>query len=106
MNGYAALDGFPCPCYGVVKRAQTDRPLAPSLNYGLLCHAIGVEKACIHGLHKGKMRVGKGFILVPLKMTFYWVTELKYSHYVRLCLSANCDRITIISDLLYCLYGG
>ena len=44
---FAALDGFPCPC-GVIKRAQTDRPLAPSLNYGVLCHAIGVEKACIH----------------------------------------------------------
>ena len=26
-------------------------------------------------LHKGKMRVGNGFILVPLKMTFYCVTK-------------------------------
>ena len=45
MNGYAALDGFPCPCYGVIKRAQTDRSLAPSLNYGVLCHAIGGQKS-------------------------------------------------------------
>lgn len=29
INGCAALDGFPCPCYGATNRAQTDRPLAP-----------------------------------------------------------------------------
>ena len=43
-----ALDGFSCPCYGTIKRAQTDRPLAPSLNYGVFCYAVGFEKSCIH----------------------------------------------------------
>ena len=43
-----ALDGFSCPCYGTIKRAQTDRPLAPSLNYGVFCYAVGAKKAFIH----------------------------------------------------------
>ena len=43
-----ALDGFSCPCHGTIKRAQTDRPLAPSLNYGVFCYAVGFEKSCIH----------------------------------------------------------
>ena len=30
------------------KRAQTDRRLAPSLNYGVFCYAVGFEKSCIH----------------------------------------------------------
>ena len=42
------LDGCFRLCCWVIKRAQTDRPLAPSPNYGVRCHAIGVEKTCIH----------------------------------------------------------
>ena len=74
-----ALDGFSCPCYGTIKRAQTDRPLAPSLNYGVFCYAVGVKKALFMRLCKGKMRVGKGFIRVPLKMAFYCVTSVSNS---------------------------
>ena len=42
------LDGCFRLCCWVIKRAQTDRPLAPSPNYGVRCHAIGGEKTCIH----------------------------------------------------------
>ena len=35
MNGSAALDNFLCSCCVIAKRAQADKPLAPSVNYGL-----------------------------------------------------------------------
>ena len=42
------LDGCFRLCCWVIKRAQTDRPLAPSLNYGVFCYAVGAKKAFIH----------------------------------------------------------
>ena len=40
-----------------------DRPLASSLNYGVLCHAIGAEKTCIHAALQKHNEDGKGFYI-------------------------------------------
>ena len=46
-------------------------------------------------LYKGIMRVGKGFILVPLKMAFYCATKRAYTarYTMRLSNLNQCQRI-------------
>lgn len=52
MNGYAALDGFSCPCYMAIKRAKAVDRYRPLKTMDILvyqCHPIEAYKAFVYG---------------------------------------------------------